>query len=289
MRWPEDARDWPLLEHSRIVPCRPHRWHVQASGSGPTLLLIHGAGGATQSFRNLHPLLAETHHVVSVDLPGQGFTQSGARSRSGLDPIAEDLIRLIRAEDWSPVALIGHSAGGAIALRAVEMMDDPDLHVIGINAALMNFRGLAGWLFPKMAKALSLAPFTSQLFAASMTDARARRLIRSTGSDLDDRGIALYRQLASDRAHVDATLAMMSQWSLDGLLSRLDRIANPVTLMVAERDATVDPAASHRAARTLPRATVVSLGPLGHLAHEENAPRVADAIRRALTVPPDQR
>lgn len=55
MRWPKDARGWPMVDLSRIVLHRPHRWHVQAGSSGPTLLLIHGAGGATQSWRGLMP------------------------------------------------------------------------------------------------------------------------------------------------------------------------------------------------------------------------------------------
>ena len=65
MRWPEDADGWPLRQYSRHVLSRPHRWHVQEAGEGETLLLIHGAGGATQSWRDLFPRLAEAHHVVA--------------------------------------------------------------------------------------------------------------------------------------------------------------------------------------------------------------------------------
>jgi hypothetical protein len=38
---------WPLADWSRIVTHRPHRWHVQEAGAGPTLMFIHGAAGAT--------------------------------------------------------------------------------------------------------------------------------------------------------------------------------------------------------------------------------------------------
>lgn len=281
MRWPQDAAGWPLTEHSRLVLHRPHRWHVQEAGTGPTVLLIHGAGGATQSWRGLLPILAQTHHVVAVDLPGQGFTQLGARQRCGVDHMAADLLALMRHEGWQPAALIGHSAGAAIALRMVELGATP-AHVIGINAALGNFKGVAGWLFPMMAKALALAPMTARLFTTTITDQSVRNLIRGTGSRLDDTGISLYRRLASDRGHVDATLAMMSQWRLDGLLQRLPQIAVPVTFIVGLDDKAVPPQTSRDAARAIPDARVIEMPGLGHLAHEEDAAGVAAHVLAAL-------
>ena len=53
-----------------MLACPPHRWHVQVLGEGPTVLLLHGAGGATHSWRGLAPLLATDHRVVMLDLPG---------------------------------------------------------------------------------------------------------------------------------------------------------------------------------------------------------------------------
>lgn len=285
MRWPEDAAGWPLMEHSRFVLQRPHRWHVQEAGAGPTVLLIHGAGGATQSWRGLFPLLAATYHVVAIDLPGQGFTQIGARARCGLDHMAEDLWALTRAQGWHPAAIVGHSAGVAIALRMTELPGGPACPVIGINAALGNFKGVAGWLFPVLAKALSLSPFTAGLFAAATTDATVRNLIKGTGSRLDAAGIALYRRLASDAGHVDGTLAMMSQWRLDGLLRRLDGITVPVTLIAGSGDSAVPPGTSIEAAKIIPGARAIELPGLGHLAHEEDPGAVAAIIRAALELP----
>ena len=280
MRWPKDAHNWPMAELSRFVLHRPHRWHIQEGGKGKTLLLIHGAGGASQSWRGLMPLLMQSHHVVAIDLPGQGFTQLGARQRCGLDHMAEDLLALIRHQGWVPRAIIGHSAGAAIALRLAEL--GVPGQVIGINAALGTFKGVAGWLFPAMAKLLALTPFAATIFAGSMTEQKVRSLIRGTGSVLDDAGIGLYLRLASDRAHVDGTLTMMAQWQLDGLLARLPQIETPVTLIVGETDGAVPPVTSHDAALALPTATVISLPGLGHLAHEEDPATVAGLIRSAV-------
>ncbi len=281
MRWPPDPARWPMAEVSRQVLCRPHRWHVQSAGSGPTALLIHGAGGATQSFRHLFPLLTPHFYTVAVDLPGQGYTQLGARHRCGLDDMAEDLLALVRKEGIAPDVIIGHSAGAAIALRLVELGLRPDHGVIAINAALGNFKGVAGWLFPAMAKVLSITPFSAEFFCASTTPNSVRNLIRGTGSALDAEGNDLYLRLARDSGHVGATLAMMAQWELDPLLDRLGQIATSVKLIVGQNDTAVPPSTSTEAAARLNQAEVLSLPNLGHLAHEEDADQIATLILNA--------
>ncbi|MBQ2261987.1 MAG: alpha/beta fold hydrolase [Loktanella sp.] len=275
MRWP--PRDWPLSEYSRQILHRPHRWHVQEAGKGPLILLIHGAGGATQSFRHLFPILMQTHHVVAIDLPGQGFSQMGARQRCSLDFMAEDIIALCRAEGWNPAIIVGHSAGGAIALRLWELGMRP-AQIVLINAALSNFKGVAGFLFPIMAKALAATPFSASIVTATSSRSTVQNLIKGTGSTLDDAGVDLYHRLITDRGHIDGTLAMMAQWSLDGLLARLPDIHVPVHLITGLNDKAVPPSVSKGAARRLPSARLTELASLGHLAHEENARLIADLI-----------
>lgn len=239
--------------------------------------MIHGAGGATQSFRGLFPILARKFRVVALDLPGQGFTRIGGRQRLGLDPMAEDIGKLLAQEGWTPHAIIGHSAGAAIALRMARDHPPPG-GVIGINAALGKFRGVAGWLFPLMAKVLAFNPFSASMFTATANATSVGKLIRGTGSVLDPVGEALYLRLAQDRAHVDATLSMMAQWDLDNLLDSLPTIEVPVLLITGSADTAVPPETSVQAAGELPQASVLELGGLGHLAHEEAPERVAAEI-----------
>ena len=285
MRWPENAAGWPLTEFSRHILAKPHRWHVQEAGEGDLVFLIHGAGGATQSWRGLFPLLARTHRVIAADLPGQGFTGLGARQRCGLDHMAEDLLSLMKSQGWKPKALIGHSAGAAIALRLALMGGTPNGQVIGINAALGNFKGVAGWLFPVMAKMLALNPFSANFVIATTNRGTVRRLIEGTGSEIDEDGIDLYHRLATDWSHVDGTLAMMAQWSLDGLRARLGRLDVPVTLIAGDRDRAVPVETSIEAAAAIRNAKVIEEARLGHLMHEEAPELVAEHIRAALSSP----
>ncbi|MET4101665.1 magnesium chelatase accessory protein [Roseovarius sp. MBR-78] len=286
MDWARDLPGWPLSDLSRRVALAPHRWHVQEAGRGPLLLLLHGAGASTHSWRDLIPDLARDHRVVAIDLPGQGFTAMGARGRCGLVPMASDIAALIAAEGWQPRAIIGHSAGAALALRLA--LDLPAAsataprapRVIGINAALSPFKGLAGVLFPALAKVLAFNPLTALAFTAGGNrQARARRLIEGTGSRLDEAAIGHYAQLIGDRVHVDGTLQMMAQWDVRALLDALPALGAPCLLITGETDRAVPPDVSARAAARLPDARHLRLPELGHLAHEEAPARIAELIR----------
>jgi magnesium chelatase accessory protein len=249
-------------------------------GSGPLLLLIHGAGGATHSWRDVMPLLAQTHEVIAIDLPGQGFSQLGSRARCGLDAIATDLASLLTQEGWEPATIIGHSAGAAIALRLAELGVSPNGKIVGINAALANFEGIAGFLFPAFAKLLSLNPLTARIFtAASGNRAAVERLIAGTGSKLDTTGLKLYETLISRRSHVDGTLAMMAHWKLDGLLERLPDIHSQTLFITGANDQAVPPSTSEAAALRMTSAHVQQINSLGHLAHEESPQQIVDLIR----------
>ena len=280
--------DWPFRAVSQSITGAPHRWHVQVLGQGQgqgrgrgmTGLRLHGAGGATQSWRGLAPLPARGCRVVMLDLPGEGFSRPGRRDRSGLDAMAEDIAALCAQAGRHPAAVIGHSAGAAIALRLAEML--PLRAVVGINAAPGRFDGLAGLLFPFLARALSVTPFVATRFARlTGTTERVTSRLASTGSGIGPEGIGpegieFYRRLVARPEQFEGTLAMMAQWRLDELLKRLLTISVPKLLLAATGDRTVPPAVSARAAGQLPAGAYRHLEG-GHLVHEE-APQAVAAL-----------
>jgi magnesium chelatase accessory protein len=104
------------------------------------------------------------------------------------------------------------------------------------------------------------------------------RLLRSTGSTLDARGISLYGLVMRHPAHVSAALGMMAAWDLHPLARALPRLACPLTLIVGENDRTIPAADAQRVKAILPSARLVMLPGLGHLAHEEDPHAVAALI-----------
>ena len=289
MHWNKIA-DWPNASLSRRINGPIHRWHVQEVGAGKTVLLLHGAGGSTHSFRDLLLQLSTQYHVIALDLPGHGFTQLGARHRSGLDLMAKDIAALCIQEGWAPDVIVGHSAGAAVAfqLAAPDLLQREYPHiVIGINAALSEFKGIAGLLFPTMAKTLAALPFTARLFSgASSNSARVEALINSTGSILDAQGLELYRKLIADQNHVDGTLLMMAQWQLRPLLNQLSKHKGDAYFIVGDRDRTVLPHVSEDAAEIIPNAKVHYILGSGHLAHEEQPIDVASIIHSIIAKQP---
>ena len=59
LSWDQDGHDWPNRDASRFVEAAGLTWHVQIAGQGPVLLLLHGTGASTHSWRDLLPGLAE--------------------------------------------------------------------------------------------------------------------------------------------------------------------------------------------------------------------------------------
>ena len=283
MDWTSNSATWPHSEHSRFVLSKPHKWHLQEMGSGPLLLLIHGAGGATHSWQHIMPILAAHYRVIAIDLPGQGFTKLGAQQRCGLDPMAEDILALCASVNLRPAAIIGHSAGAAIALRMAERLAPSSPQIIGINAALEPFAGVAGVMFPILAKTIAAVPLVSDFFSATTSmGSGVERILKGTGSNLPPQDIAYYKRLVASRTHVNATLQMMAQWKLDALIEGLPNNQAQTYLIAADNDLAVPPTTSQKAVAKMPNAHCDMLSGLGHLAHEEDAHRVADLILKAL-------
>ena len=277
--WSREGARWPNRTSSRFVTAANLRWHVQVMGDGPVLLLLHGAGAATHSFRSLAPLLARRFTVVAPDLPGHGFTDPARHARA-LPAVAAAVGALVAALALPPAIIVGHSAGAAIATRMALDRHVAPAAIVSINGALLPFPGLAGRLFPQLARLLFDNALTPQLFAmqARLPGAVAAFLERSTASRIDPAGIAQYEALFRTPGHCAGALGMMAEWDLDALERDLPKLVPPLILVAAGRDASIPPSVAHEVARRLPAARVVPLPGLGHLAHEERPDLVAAIV-----------
>jgi magnesium chelatase accessory protein len=278
VNWALEKTHWPHAEASQFLRVSPHQWHVQVMGQGKTVLLLHGAGASLHSFADLMTLLAERYRVVAVDLPGHGFTTKGGSHRSGLAAVSRDLSALLVRHDLVPDVIVGHSAGAAVGLDLIAHLPRPPEAFVALNGAFAEFDGVAGWLFPVLAKLLSLNPFTALVFSATTTPRSVAQLIGATGSELSADQLRLYYRLVRDRAHVAGALAMMSQWDLRPLGRKMPGIAVPALLLTGARDKAVAPSVSDEAARKLPMAQTRTLPALGHLMHEERADLIVAEI-----------
>ena len=282
-RWDVEGADWPNRETSRFVDADGLQWHVQVSGAGPTLLLLHGTGASTHSWRGMMPILSKNFTVIAPDLPGHAFTSAPPEHRLSIEGMARSISALLNELGMTPFLIGGHSAGAAILMRmCIDQMLAP-VRLISLNGALLPFGGIAGRIFLPLAQLLATTSAAPRWFAwrAESSDV-IERLLRDTGSRIDPFGVELYRRLAQSPGHVAAALAMMANWRLEDLQRDMGKLVTPIDLLVGTRDQTVPPSVAQRVKRMVPNANIYKFQRLGHLSHEEDPKSAADHFRYIL-------
>jgi len=276
-----DLGDWPNAQSSRFVRASGLDWHVQIMGAGPVLLLVHGTGAATHSWRDLMPALSQDFTVVAPDLPGHGFTGAPPGHLLSLPGMARDLAGLLAKLDVAPAIAAGHSAGAAILCRMTLDKALPKLRaLVSLNGAMLPLDGAPGKIFAPLARLLVGLPLLPNLFAWRARDrAVVAQLLAGTGSRLDARGVDLYARVVQRPAHAAAALRMMANWDLAPLVRDLPRLSPPLLLVAGDGDRTIPPADAARLRELIPGATLSIMPGLGHLAHEEEPSETAALIR----------
>lgn len=291
--WETDGRDWPNRSHSRFVQAAGLDWHIQQfpyvgdavlPATAPQVLLIHGTGSSSHSWRDVAPLLAQHAQVLALDLPGHGFTSMPEPAGQSLPSMSRKLAALLKTLQFTPQVVMGHSAGAAVATRMALDKSIGPAAIISLNGAFVGFGGLAGQLFSPIARLLAAGSFASRFFAWQAQDpAIVDKLMRSTGSVLDPLGTRLYAQLVTNPGHVSGALAMMAHWDLAPLERELPLLDIPVWLIAAENDLTVPPAQAAAVARLLRQPRRVLWPMLGHLAHEESPAQCVELAQKVIS------
>jgi magnesium chelatase accessory protein len=280
--WDQDGLDWPHRETSRFVEAAGCRWHVQVAGTGPVLLLLHGTGAATHTWRGLLPLLRSGWTVVAPDLPGHGFSSPLPAGAMSLPGVAAALAALLAELGMTPAVVAGHSAGAAILARlCLDRVIGPRV-VIALNGALVPLRGLPALMFQPAAFLFRNSSLLPALFVRRAGQPGAvRRLLDSTGSTIDVTGETLYARLVRSPGHVSSALAMLAHWDLRPLARDLPQLGPRLRLIVGDRDQTMPPEESRRVAKLVPGTGIDYVAGAGHLVHEEQPERVAALIDAA--------
>jgi pimeloyl-ACP methyl ester carboxylesterase len=101
----------------------------------PPILLVHGLGErAMQDWFTTIPVLAKTHHVIALDLPGFGKSQSPKGRFSPLN-YAQVLDDVVMHYSKGALSVIGHSMGGAVSLYFAGQYPEKVEKLILVDAA----------------------------------------------------------------------------------------------------------------------------------------------------------
>ncbi len=237
-RWPADGR---------FVSAGPFRLHVMEAGestaSARPILLVHGAAAnARVILRDLGDSLAGLGRLIAPDRPGFGHSR-GFSDRARLVTHAAALAALIEAEALGQPLVVGHSYGGAVALRLA--LDYPDRvgALVLLGTASHGYVGPVSWYnyaatAPVLGRLFTrcLVPIAAPPMAASAVRAGFAPQepppdhARATGLGLLFRPSA-FRANALDLVRANRELAVQEL--------RYPTLATPMAILAGEDDPTV--------------------------------------------------
>jgi pimeloyl-ACP methyl ester carboxylesterase len=93
-------------------------YFVHAAGSGETVLLIHGQGGSTLSWKETLPALQRAgYDVYALDLPGAGLSEKGLALDYSHPALAETIVAFMDRQGIDRAHLVAHAFSGNIAVQ----------------------------------------------------------------------------------------------------------------------------------------------------------------------------
>jgi len=120
VRFPPRAPGIAILKSVNII-VNQLLTQYQLTGKGQLVLLLHGWGDSAASLTALQKALSTKYQVLAPDLPGFGASQA-PKEIWDLDNYAKFIEALLEKLDLKqPYAVIGHSNGGALTIRAVSL------------------------------------------------------------------------------------------------------------------------------------------------------------------------
>ncbi|MGW0560042.1 alpha/beta fold hydrolase [Streptomyces sp. NPDC003016] len=93
-----------------------YRRAFRMAGKGRAILLIHGIGDSSDTWRDIMPGLAGDYRVIAPDLLGHGASDK-PRADYSLPAYANGMRDLLGVLGVEKVTLVGHSFGGAVAMQ----------------------------------------------------------------------------------------------------------------------------------------------------------------------------
>lgn len=245
-------------------------------GTGPGLLLAHGATGSVDA--NYGPVLdglAAHHRVVGPDYPGSGRTPR-ATGPLDLDGLADALVATAVEEGLETFAIAGYSLGTPLAIRAATR------HPARVTALVLT----AAFAHPSARMRLLLDDWLRLLRSDDGHEALARwTTLIAAGAPYLDRmpPEELTAMVAGTRASVPP--GAVDQVRLAGhadVRADLPRVAVPTLVISTTHDAMVTPHHHHEVADAIPDAKLAEL-PTGHLPFAEAPAQWLTRMRDFLT------
>ena len=248
-----------------------NKLHVEISGSGPPLVLLHGWAMHGGIFAPLVEALRAHRTLHVVNLPGHGHSRDSGVPLQ-LDACAQALLESLPVAPWC-----GWSLGGLVALRAASLQPSR-VPALAMVCATPKFVVAADWqqgmpaeVFHGFADGLRLDwQATIDRFIA----------LEAFGSDHMREELRMLRDAVLAHGEPSPRVLAEGLQALEtgDLRESLPALAMPSLWISGRRDRLVNPAAMQAAAALAPDARYLQIEHAGHAPFLTHADAVADAM-----------
>ena len=276
--------DWPNRQHSSTVSVGGLDWHVQLTGKGPVVLLLHGTGSSTHSWSDLIPLLEAHAQVLVPDLPGHAFTLGAKLEDLTLDEIANSLQLLIEQLGIeAPSIVVGHSAGAPLALRFAVGSSKPPKLVIALNPSFIPPPAVYTSFFGPLLGPITRSSTLSSLLASlSPSLGMVDKLLDSTNTILPETRRVYYRKLFERSEHVRGSMNFMAAADIHKVLVEANLYRGKLICVLGNQDAWIPVKPLEKIILDYFPAAEIVKWEGGHIMHELEPNKVAQLILEGL-------
>jgi pimeloyl-ACP methyl ester carboxylesterase len=268
------------FEERRAGPVRYY-----AAGMGEPVVLVHGLGGWAGNWRAVAPLLARSRRVLVPELPGHGGSEPHRNGRAdrSLEPYADAVLSVLKAEGAAPAAWVGHSLGGLVGVYAASRHAEAVRALVLAAAPGISSSSRLAEATLTVLGVLRPGRIAGRRSARASSSPRLRTLLFGWWGVADPRGL----EPAAAKAFLDGppqnrdTLTAGRALVVSDLRLDLERLACPCLCLWGACDNWVPLADGMEYARRL-RAPLRAVADCGHLLIGERPEAVADAVERFL-------
>ncbi len=258
----------------------------QVQGTGETILLIHGFGLHSYTWRHLDHELAERYRVIELDLKGFGDSPKPQDGRYSIYDQARLIYQFIVEENLEDFTLVGHSFGGGVALvvalHSLERSRNRPKRLILIDSVAYEQRLPA---FIRMLATPALGPLMLSITPDRYQAYSILRLAYYDDSAISTDQVDAYAApLGLEGSHhaVLHTARQIVPSDITELSQMYPRIDYPTLILWGRQDSIVPLEVGRRLHAALPDSRLVVVDKAGHLVHEEQPVKSLEIIKSFL-------
>ncbi len=277
------AKEKNVVENS--IEIDDARIHYVQSGTGKDILLIHGLGGSTYSWRRLRPHFPD-YRLTAVDLMGFGESDKPKNGQYTLEHQAVIISQLVAKLGIRDYVIAGHSYGGGVALQTYRMLAGKKM-TLPRGLILIDTVAYPQQM-PRYMQLLRTRWLAQLTFAIVPRKKSARALLEEIYYDpakIDPATVnayAYYLDLPGAQHAMIETAKHIIPADTDELVASYSSISVRTLIVWGKHDRLIPVEAGRRLTRAIKHSHLKVIPDCGHAPHEEMPDKTASIIRDFL-------